>query len=265
MGLLSGFDNITGWTLLQKSTPMIEAAYASSGSDNSDIAYFKTVAPTLTTPDALLSNYRALSFVTTAFGLGSEVGQTAILRKLMTQNPNDPSSLAQQLADNNYRVFANALSTWAPPPFSSQATIDSAIAGFKQKSFESSIGSDNPALQGAEYFTKNVPGVTRVSQIMADPVLLDVVRTALGIPTSFGGLSYDQQVAILTPRVDLSQFQTSAGVSNFVTKYLAMDQLNQSTSASGSDPILSLFSGNGSGDGSSQGITVSASTLNVLA
>lgn len=279
MGLLSSFDNITGWTLLQKNTAVIEAAYAANGTDKSDIAYFKSVAPTLTTPDKLLGNYRALSFVTTAYGLGSEVNQTAILRKLLTQDPTASTSLAQQLADNNYRVFATALSTWTPPPFSSQATINATIAGYQQHSFEASIGTDNSALQEAEYFTNTISGVTKLSQIMSDPALLDVVRTALGIPTSFGGLTYDQQVEILAPRVDLKQFQTTDGVSKFVTRYLAMDELNQSTTATGSDPILSLFGGSSSsasgaainllgsntGSASAHGLTLSAGMLNLLA
>ena len=264
MGLLSGFDNITGWNLLQKNTAAIEKAYAASGSDASDIAYFKSVASTLTTPDALLNNYRALSFVTTAYGLGSQVDQTAILRKLMTQDPSSSSSLAQQLADNNYRNFANALSNWNPPPFSNPQTVQATIAGYQQQSFETSIGQDNGALQEAEYFTRSISGVTQLSQIMADPALLDVVTTALGIPsTAFGSLNFDQQVAILTPRVDLKQFQTSTGISNFVQKYLAMNEVNQSSSSSGSsDPILSLFGSSSSSDsGTSTGLNLTASTL----
>ena len=258
MGLLSGIDNFTGWALLQKNTFAIEKAYAADGSDNSDVAYFKSVASKLTTPDALLKDYRALTFVATAYGLGSQVDQTAILRKLMTQDPTSPSSLAQQLSDDNYRKFASALSVWAPPPFSSQSTIDAAIAGFKRHSFETSIGTDSIALQEATYFSRNAQGLTKLSQLMADKPLLDVVRTALGIPEAFKGLNYDQQVALLKPRVDMGQFATAAGVAEFVDKYLAMDQINQITSGSSGNPILSLF-GNDSGD--NQGLTLSAQSL----
>lgn len=264
MGLLSGIDDITGWTLLQKNGAAIQKAYAADGSDKNDIAYFKSVAATLTTPEALLKNYRALSFVATAYGLGSQVDQTAILHKLMTQDAKLPTSLAQQLSDNNYRVFAAALSIWAPPPFSSKATIDAVIAGFQQHSFEASIGTDNTALQEATYFTRNAGTVTKLSQIMADKPLLDVVRTSLGIPDSFSGLDYDQQVRILTPRVDLSQFKTAAGVAGIVSKFLAMDQLNQTLTNTGSS-LLTLFnSGDGNSDGSSGGLTLSAKTLNLI-
>lgn len=269
MGVLSGIDNFTGWALLQKNGPAIEKAYAAGSSSASDIAYFKSVASTLTTPDALLKNYRALTFVATAYGLGSQVDQTAILKKLMTQDPTATTSLAQQLSDNNYRTFANALSNWSPPPFSTQAGIDAAVAGYQQHSFDTSIGTDSTSLQEAEYFSQNVQGVTSIYQLMSDPALLNVVTTALGIPSSFGNLSFDQQVAILTPRVDMTQFATADGVNKFINKYLAMDELNQVTSGNAaSSPLLALFGHNGNVQ---QGITIpaqafgSGSTLNLLA
>jgi hypothetical protein len=270
MGVLSGIDNFTGWALLQKNSPAIEKAYAADSSSATDIAYFKSVAATITTPDALLKNYRALTFVATAYGLGSQVDQTAILQKLMTQDPTASTSLAQQLSDNNYRTFANAMSTWSPPPFSTQTGINAAIAGYQQHSFDTSIGTDSVPLQEADYFTQNAKGLTSIFQIMSDPALLSVVTTALGIPAAFGNLSFDQQVAILKPRVDMTQFATAAGVATFITKYLAMDQLNQITSgAAASSPLLALF-GNGNGN-SQQGLTLTAqllgsgSALNLLA
>jgi hypothetical protein len=272
MGVLSGIDNITGWALLQKNSAAIEKSYAVGSSSASDIAYFKSVAPTLTTPAKLLANYRALSFVATAYGLGTEVGQTAILQKLMTQDPTKATSLAQQLSDNNYRVFANALSTWTPPPFSKAAGINAAIAGYQEHSFETSVGTDSPSLQSAQYFTQTAKGATTIYQLMSDPALLNVVTTALGIPSSFGNLSFQQQVNILTPRVDMKQFSTTAGVATFVNKYLAMDQINQITAANAaSDPLLALFGSGSSSSSSSSGLTLTASsfgagsTVNLLA
>ena len=154
MGLLSGFDNIDGWAVLQKNSSVLENAYAAGSSSASDIANFQAVAPSIKTPQDLLNNYRALSFVTTAYGLGSEVNQTALLRKLMTQNPSSPSSLAQQLADPTYLKFAQALSNWNPPPFSTAAGIQSVVSNYQQQSFQTSVGQDNTALQEAMVFTQ---------------------------------------------------------------------------------------------------------------
>jgi Protein of unknown function (DUF1217) len=260
MGLLSGFDNATGWTLLQKNSAAIEKTYAASGSDANDIAHFKAVAASITTPAALLKDYRALSFVTTAYGLGAEVNQTAILKKLMTQNPTSKSSLAQQLADPAYLKFATAMSNWSPPPFSTKAGIDKVVAGYRESSFESSVGQDNTALQEAAYFSKNAVGVTQLSQLMADKPLLNVLTTALGIPSAFGALDYNQQIAILKPRVDMKQFATAAGVAKFVQKYLAMDQINQGQSSGSSASLAPLFQNSGA-SGSSGGLTLTAQTL----
>jgi hypothetical protein len=271
MGLLSGFDNYTGWTLLQKNSAAIEKAYASSSTSSSDIAYFESVAPSIKTPAELMQNYRALTFVATAYGLGSEVNQTAILNKLMTQDPTSTSSLAQQLSDNRYRNFATAMSAWTSTstPFTSTTSMNTIIAGYQENSFETSIGTDSTVLQEAQYFSKNAQGLTLLSQVMSDPALLDVVTTSLGIPTAFKSLDYDQQVAILKPRVDMSQFATATGVSNMINKYLVMDQLNNGSSTSSSSPILSLFSSSSSSN-SQSGVTtptplsVTASMLNIL-
>ena len=260
MGLLSGFDNATGWALLQKNSAAIEKTYAASGSDSNDIAHFKSVAASIKTPDALLKDYRALSFVTTAYGLGSQVNQTAILKKLMTQNPALSSSLAQQLADPAYLKFATAMSNWSPPPFSTKAGIAAAVAGYQENSFEASIGQDNTSLQEATYFSKNAVGLTKLSQIMADKPLLHVVTTALGIPSAFGALDYSQQVAILTTRVDMKQFTTAAGVAKFVQKYLAMDQINQGQAGASANSLVSLFQSSGA-SGSSGGLTLTSQSL----
>lgn len=254
MGILSGIDNFTGWAALRKNAAAIEKAYAADGSAATDIKYFKSVASKITSPEALLKDYRALKFVATAYGLASQVDQTAILRKLMTQDPKDPSSLAQRLSDNSYRNFANAMSMWAPAPFASKTTIESVVASFKQRSFEASIGRDSIPLQEAAYFKRNAPGMTTLSQIMSDKPMLEVVRTALGVPESFKGLSYERQVAILKPRVDMAQFATAAGVDKFIDKFLAMDQVKRINEASAkSSPVLSLFNRDDGGQGGGLG------------
>jgi hypothetical protein len=261
MGILAGIDTFTGWTLLQNNGSAIESAYAAANNDTSNIAYFKSIAPTLTTPQALLNNYRALLFVTTAFGLGSEVNQTAILSKLMTQNPNAPGSLAQQLADNRYRNFAGALSNWSPPPFSNPTALANLISDYQANAFETEVGQDNGTLQEALYFQKNAVGATTITQLMADPALLTVVETAEGIPSdAFGNLDYNQQLAILTSRVNMKQFSTQAGVNAYVQKFLAMNEVQNITNGSATaNPLLALFGVNtssGSSDTSS-GISLS--------
>ena len=276
MGVLSGIDDITGWALLQKNSAAISKSYAAGTSTASDIAYFTSVAPTLTTPEKLLSNYRALTFVTTAFGMSGQQNQTALLKQLMTQNPNSSGSLAQQLGTTNVLQFANAMSTWSPPPFSTTAGIDKAVAGYQLNAYDAEVGQDNPVLQNALYFSQNAQGATTLTQLMANPTLLSVVTGALGIPAAFGNLSFSQQVSMLTPLVNMKQFSTAAGrglVRQQVHRHVGghpvpsrhqhhLDDVSTSTTAS----VTTLFSSavstgasEASGSDIPQGLTLSAS------
>jgi hypothetical protein len=286
MGVLSGIDDITGWTLLQNNSAAIEQSYLVGTTAASDIAYFQSVAPTLTTPEALLNNYRALTFVTTAFGMSGQQNETALLKDLMTQNPNSSSSLAQQLGTSNYLQFANALSNWNPPPFSTQAGINQAIAGYQQNTFDVAVAQDNPVLANALYFTQNAQGATTITQLMSNSTLLAVVTGALGIPSTFGYLSFQQQESMLTSMVNMSQFSTAAGVADLVNQYIDMSEVAAENSSSSSsttstssstDPMVSLISSavatgaaDASGSSIAPGITLTASmfgtgsTLNLL-
>jgi hypothetical protein len=103
-----------------------------------------------------------------------------------------------------------------------------------------------------------------------------VVTGALGIPSAFGNLSYTQQVAMLTPLVNMSQFSTAAGVASFVNKYVDMSEVAASeagtsttsttVSTSTTATVTSLFSSavstgasEASGSDIPQGLTLSAS------
>ena len=275
MGVLSGIDDLTGWTLLQKNSAAIEKSYMAGSSSASDIAYFKSIASTLTSPAKLLSNYRALTFVTTAFGMSGQQNETALLKDLMTQNPLSSKSLAQQLGTSNILQFATSMSNWSPPPFSTAAGINKVIAGYQQNSFDVAVGQDNTTLQNALYFTQNAKGATSLLQLMANSTLLAVVTGALGIPSSFGYLSFDQQEAMLKPLVNMKQFSTTAGVASFVNKYIDMSEVNDSSSSSSSSssgsPLTALFNSSSNGSSITQGLTITAgmtgtgSTLNLLA
>ena len=82
---------------------------------------------------------------------------------LRSENPNSSSSLAQQMGTVNYLQFASAMSSWNPPPFSTQTGIDNAIQGYQQNTFDAAVGQDNPVLQNALYFTQNAQGATSES------------------------------------------------------------------------------------------------------
>jgi hypothetical protein len=205
------------------------------------LAYFQQVAPTITTPDALLKNYKALSVVLGAFGLQDKIGQTAILRQLLTQDPTAKTSLAQTLGNAKFQSFANALSDWSTPPFGTASAVAQIASSYTTNLFEKSADTQAPGLQKALYFTRGASSLKSVAAIQSDQDLLSVVVTSLGLPLqNFEELSFDQQTSILTSKLTLSNLQDPAIVKRMAEQYLVQQQ---STASSGPAPgsIAALY------------------------
>jgi hypothetical protein len=212
-----------------------------------DIAYFEKVAPTLTTPAALLGNYRALSVVLNAFGMSANIGQTALLKQFMTQSPTASTSTANQIGNPLYIRFATAMAQFSPPPFSTQSGINAVVTALATNNFEASQDTLSPGIGDALYFKRTIGSVTSLAQLMSDPTLLKVATTATNMPSQFGSLDYDQQVQLLSAQINVSDFNKPGFADQFVTKYLAMNEANSSTVA---DPSGALAILNGTGSAS---------------
>lgn len=225
----------------------VQADVKSNPTLQQTIAYFKKEAPKITSPEALLKNYRVLQVVLGAFNMSNLINEQGILKKLLTQNPNAQNSLVRQLANVTYLNFAKVMSNWNPPPFSNPQTIDTIVQNYQTNQFESNADQQSPGLQAALYFTRTIGSITTIPELMADPTLMSVVQTALGLPQEFGLLSYNQQVSILTKQVDLKKFQNPSYVKQFVERALILNQesggadLSSQNSSATANPTLSLF------------------------
>lgn len=217
------------------------------------IQRFTDAAPDIKSAADLLKNRRALQFVLTAFQLEDGIDQTAIIKRVLTQDPADPKALVNKLADPRYKELASTLQDWASDPLSQPATLDKIVQGYEQNAFEKDQGDQVDGMREALYFRRMIGGATTVPQIMSNKALLQVVRVGLGLPDSFGGLSYDQQKGILTKRLgDLKQFQDPAYIDRFAQRYMINYEQQQGTTA---DPILTLFGG---GSGASSGLDLTS-------
>ncbi len=204
--------------------------------------YFKKVAPTLTTPAALLKDTKALTVVLAAFNLSGSINDTAILKQLMTQDPTAKTSLVQRLGSAKYQIFANALSNWKTPPFATNSAVSQIVSSYSTNVFEQAADTQAPGLANALYFTREASSLKSVAAIQTDTNLLDVVVTGLGLPLdNFEELGFDQQTAILTSKLHLANLQKPAAVKQMAEQYLVAQQsTSDGVPAAGS--TASLFS-----------------------
>jgi hypothetical protein len=203
-----------------------------------DVAYFVKQTPKLTSVDALMKDYRALSIMLGAFGLSADLAYPALVRKVLTQDPTKSTSLAQQMASPAFYQLGKDMGQWKTPPFASAANVAAVVSAYATNTYEASQASLAPGLDTALYFRRTIGGITSINGLMSDRQLLSVVEAASNIPQAFGMLDYPQQVRILTKAVDLKSFKDPAAVNRMAETYLL--QSAQQSSASGSDPTGAL-------------------------
>ena len=228
-----------------------EAKYANAyvqgnGQATELIAYFTKNASTITSPSALLANYKALTVVLTAFQLGNEITAPALVKQLLTQDPTSSSSLALRSGNAKFIAFANALHNWSPPPFSTAAGVSAIVTAYKTNLFEASANAQAPGLQNALYFTRSASSITKLTQLQSDANLLAVAVTGVGLPLSaYDDLSFAQQTSLLTQKLPIADLQKPSYVTHLAELYLVQQQLNSGGAATANSPgsLASLFGG----------------------
>lgn len=218
----------------EKASPTVEAA----------VAHFQKVAPDIKTPQALLNDYQSLKVVLGSLGMSSMINETAVLKKLMTQDPTSSTSLAKTSDNASWQAFAKLMSGWTSTstPLTSATARSTIASNFLTTSYEASQNNQYTGMGNALYFTRAATSITSINALMSDSTLLKVVETNIGLdPDQFGALDFDQQKAILTKDVNLKNFATPRGVQRQAEQYLAIMGENGTTAAAPSG-VLSLFS-----------------------
>ena len=110
------------------------------------------------------------------------------------------------------------------PPLAEGALVDRIVQDAMTNRYERVMGEANPGLREALYFRRMAATVRSIPQLMADRALVEVARGALGLPRSFGALTFDQQRDLLARRLDVAELQDPAKVARMASRYVAQQQ-----------------------------------------
>jgi uncharacterized protein DUF1217 len=144
------------------------------------------------------------------------------------------------------------------PALQVAGNVQSIASQYETNQYEAKEGQDIPGMQDALYFTRVMPTITSINQLMSDSTLLNVVVTNLGLSDTFGNLPFDQQQSLLTSKVNLSSLSNPKTLQNYVERFLAMTAEQQNSGNSSSNPALAVLMGginneNSDGSGSNSG------------
>lgn len=204
---LSGY---AGWTFLKRTISRQQTVQQASPVQKRDEAYFRDRIGKVQTAAQLVSDKRLLRVSLTAFGLEGDVNNKAFIQKILEGGTLKEDSLANRLADKQYRKFAEAFGfgDFTVPRTRISTFADEILTQFRARSFETAVGAQNNGFRLALNAEREIPAlanrtITETAKwltLLGNAPLRDIMQTALGLPKSFSSIDLDQQVAVMRER-----------------------------------------------------------------
>ena len=231
------------YRLVTKDQARLLAGFEKQPTYKREVDRYRAEIGKVTSVDALVKDRRLLTVALSAFQLESEVDKAALIKKVITEDPDDPKSLAKRLADPRWQSFAKAfhsLSVDGGAAIRAPASVDAVLAGYRTNEFEKAMGEGNEAVREAMYFKRTAPQLTTTAQVLGNKVAAEVVRDALGLPLAFGALDVTQQKRMLSAKnLDPTKFSDPAYLDKFIDRFLSAS--DRETAAQNPNPLLDLF------------------------
>lgn len=232
---LSVANNLARYQKLEAQQPAVKSA----------TAYYQANIGKVQTIDQLVGNYRLLSYALQAYGLGDQIDNTALVKKVLSQGTSNPKALANTLPNANWKAFAKAFNfsaTGAAAP-NATASVATTTSDYVEQQLESDQGASDPGVELALYFKRVAPTVTTAYGILADQNLLEVAQTIFGLaPTSSAG-QIDKEANAITKLIPLSDLQDPKKLEQLVERFTAAYDAKYGPT-SGSSSTLTVENGN---------------------
>lgn len=255
--ILIGSGGLSGWNILKRTAEQQKQMLAKDPVVLRSTQYVRENIAKITSAQDLVSDYRMLSVALGAFGLESDIGSKAFIRKILESDRDETSSLVNRLSDKRYLRLANALAL-----DEGNGTVAAAGFGdrlnklFLEREFERRVGEGDQNLRLAlnaqrelqSFASRTASEATLWYEVMGNPPLRKVFETAFGFGSNYGKLPIDRQLQEFTKRAEAvfgsSSFKviaTEKGVDKLVQTFLLRSQVAEGAGQNSYSIALSLL------------------------
>ena len=220
---------------------------ASKSAAAAETTYVGGAIEAATSIDDIVNDPRIVAYIGKAFDEPKITA--AVLRSVLTSDPSDPKSKANVLG-TNYAQIAGAFEftktgTIAREPAAtaqSKTQLATTNSAYLEQTVEDEAGTNNPGTQLALYFARKAPTLTNAYQVLADPALLKVAQTLLGLPAAASTTDIDVQAKQISNGIKFTDLTNPVKLNALVSRFAALyDVANPSSTAQ--DNISLLFGG----------------------
>ena len=231
----SSENPITALQIAQRNQTQDVATEAKQPQVLRDVAAFTKAVQSATSAKQLLANPAVMKVLLTANGLGSQIGYPALAQQALLSDPNNPTSLANQLSSTNAQWLVTAQTyDFANKGLSiiqNPKVISTLANGYAEVLWRQSLDKQTPGLSNALDFIQNAKNFTSAVQLLGDPVIRNVVTTALGIPQQIAYQPLAAQEQAITAQLNVANLQDPKFVQSFADRYLTVLQATAQTNA----------------------------------
>lgn len=171
--------------------------------------------------EEFIADDRVFSYAMEAFGLGDMTYAKAFMRKILEQGTDRPDSLANRLSDARYREFAETFNFARHGEATTvfDRTRQGVVDRHVRHTLEENAGARNEGVRLALYFKRKAPGIESPMDILADPALLKVVQTAIGLSPLTAAADIDRQAEMIAERLDVAELKDPEALQDFLTRF----------------------------------------------
>jgi hypothetical protein len=218
-----------------------QARYAKRPLVQQDIAYFREKVATIKTPEDFMKDYRLMKFALSAYSMGSQMEYPARIKQILMSDSYDSNSLVNRMSDSRYKQINSAFDfpNSGVANLQSSSFIDSLVNKYVANQYEESLGEINSSMTDAMYFERTIKNVTSGYQIIGDPVLFPIIKSALNIPNAAVTGSIDRLKDWIEKDFDLTRVNDTKYIRGIVNRFLVLKDVQANQSAG--NPLLNMF------------------------
>ena len=189
-----------------------------------------------------LGDDRLYRYAMKAAGLGDMIYAKAFMKKVLTEGIDGNDTFANKLSDKRYRTFAETFNfaRYGEVATTFERTQKGTVDNYVRQTLEEDAGKQNEGVRLALYFERKADEIDSVLEILADPALSKVVRTALSIPDATATIDLDKQIAMIEKKFDVEDLKDPAKLAKFMQRFTSLWEINNPTSSPASQ-LTALF------------------------
>ncbi len=170
----------------------------------------------------LVDNYRLLSYALSAYGLGDQVNNKALVTQVLEGGVSSSKALANTLSNPNWAKFAAAFNFVAngASSISTSSAVSTTEAAYGEQQLENQQGQQDVGVQLALYFQRVAPTISSSYNVLGDENLLEAFQTIFGVTLNTYG-SVDTNASIVSKLMPMSDLTDPTKLKQLTERFTA--------------------------------------------